>query len=72
MATHYDKLLVINSYNPLNMCLQRRRDKLETYLHRENAYGHKTCQRSDIMQGVPTHKFTCPLNEVVTGGHLTN
>ena len=54
------------------MCSQRRRDKLETYLHRENAYGHKTCQRSDIMQGGPTHKFTCPLNEVVTGGHLTN
>ena len=28
-------------------------------------YGHKTCQRSYIVQGALTHRFSCPLNEVV-------
>ena len=59
--------------NPLSMCSREcSRDKLKTYLYQQNAYGHKTYQRSDITQGVPTHKFTYPLNEVVMWGHETN
>ena len=29
-------------------------------------YSHNTYQGSDITQRVPTHRFTCPLNDVVT------
>ena len=33
-------------------------DKLKTlYLHYQNAYGHKTYQGGDILQGAATHKF---------------
>ena len=65
MMTHLDGLPPINSHNPLDMCSRESRDKLKTYLHHHNAYGHKTYQHSDITQRVPTHKFACPLNEVV-------
>ena len=37
-----------------------------------NAYGHKTYQGSDILQGAPIHKFASPLNEVIMRGHVTN
>ena len=66
MLVHLDGLPPINSHNPLNMCSREcSRDKLKTYLYQQNAYGHKTYQRSDVTQGVSTHKFTYPLNEVV-------
>ena len=48
------------------------RDKLKTYLPHHNAYGHKIYQRSDVTPRAPTHKFACPLNEVVIWGHVTN
>ena len=62
METHLDGLPPIN---PLNMCSRESCNKLKTYLHHYNDFGHKTYQHSDITQGVPTHKFACPLNEVV-------
>ena len=42
------------------------------YLHYHNAYGHKTTQGGDILQGAPTNKFAWFLNEVVIGSHVTN
>ena len=65
MMTHTDELPPIHSHNPLNMCSRGPRVKLKTYLHHYNAYDHKTYRCSGITQGVPTHKFGYPLNEVV-------
>ena len=58
VVTDHEKLLPINSHSPLNLCLLWSRDKLKTYLHYYNAYGHKTYQGDDIIPGAPTHKFT--------------
>ena len=41
----------INSHNLLIM---RSHDKLETYLHHHNAYGHKTYQSGD-----PSTRWSC-------------
>ena len=41
-------------------------------IHHNNAYGHKTHQRSGITQGVLTHKFAYPLNELVMWDQVTN
>ena len=66
IVTYLDGLQPINSHNPLKCVHERSHEKLKTlYLHHHNAYGHNTYQRSDITQGVPTHKFACCLNEVV-------
>ena len=50
----------INSHNFLNMWSS---DKLKTYIHYHNPYGHKTYQGADIPQGPLTHKFPWPLNK---------
>ena len=51
VVTQCKRLQLINSYNPLNMCSQEIRDKLITYLHYHNAYGHKAYQGGDIPEG---------------------
>ena len=50
----------------------RSRDKLKTYLHNHNVFGHHICQGNNVTQGAPTHEFARPLNEVVFWGHVTN
>ena len=59
VVVYREGLLPINSSNPLNMQL---RDKLKTYPHCQNAYGHQTCQGGDIVRGASTRKFTRSLN----------
>ena len=47
--------------------------KLKTlYLHYHSAYGQKTCQGGDILQGSPKQKFAWPLIEVFMWDQVTN
>ena len=65
MVTQRDALPPINSHNPLNMCLREVTRQIKAlYLHHRSTYGHKIAQRSDKIEGVPTHKFTCSLSKV--------
>ena len=47
-------------------------EKLKTYLHFQNVYGHQSSQGGDILQETPTHKFAWLLNVVILWRHVTN
>ena len=62
VVTYHDGLPPTNS----NESLKRwSRDKLKTYLHYQNAYGHLTCQGGDILQRAPTRKLEEAVNMVL-------
>ena len=73
VKTHHKNLSPKNSYNPLDMFLERLCHKLKTlYVHYHEACGHKTYQGDDIQQEAPTHQFTWSINEAILRVHGTN
>ena len=70
VVTHNEGLLLLNSYNLLNM--SSREVTRKNFLHYHNAYGHKSHQDGDMPQGAPTHKFAWRLNEKVIWSYVTN
>ena len=62
VVTYHDGLPPTNSHESLK---RWSRDKLKTYLHYQNAYGHLTCQGGDILQRAPTRKLEEAVNMVL-------
>ena len=57
VVTYHDGLPPTNSHESLK---RWSRDKLKTYLHYQNAYGHLTCQGGDILQRAPPENSKKP------------
>ena len=66
VVTYFKKLLLINSNDPSMSWPLTRRDKLTTYLHLQNAHGHRYKQSADIPWEDSTLKTTKPFD------HFTN
>lgn len=57
----------------LSLCdVARSRDKLKTYLHYHNEYGHQTCQGGKILREAPSRKLAWLLDKVALWSHVTN
>ena len=69
MVAKCEKVPAIISYNTLNICSQVATWQIKN-LHHHNAYGHKTYQGGENLQGATTNKPAWFLNKEVMEGHV--
>ena len=73
MVTHRDRFPPINSQNPLNMSSHEVKWQIKNIVSpTSQCLWSQDLSEWWLTQGAPTHKFLCPLNEVVMWGHVTN